>query len=110
MKRKSHDSLKKDQHEQFKKTIFEKAERKLHERGKKSASPWFGLGMFGIVGWSVALPAVAGTLIGIWIDSVTETKFSWTLMLLALGIIIGSANAWHWVQRERKNIIEERRK
>ncbi len=109
MKKKSFNSLKEEQHENFKKTILEKRKKKLKRGRSKSSSLWFGLGMFGIVGWSIAIPTIAGVLIGAWVDSKIESPFSWTLMLLALGILIGSVNAWLWMKREQKNIIEERK-
>ncbi len=80
--------------------IGRKEERKMEARRKKDRGVWFGLGMFGIVGWSVAIPTVASLAIGIWIDSRLESGMSWTLMLLAAGIVMGCLNAWYWVQKE----------
>ena len=39
-------------------TVAHKAERKLKARGERQRGVWFGLGMFGLVGWAVAIPAV----------------------------------------------------
>ena len=50
---------------------------------------WFGLGVFGVVGWSVAIPTLIGTAIGLWIDRTWPSRFSWTLMLLILGVGAG---------------------
>ena len=61
---------------------------------------WFGLGMFGIVGWSVAIPTIICVAIGIWIDSRLDSGLSWTLMLLGIGIAMGCFNAWYWVKKE----------
>jgi ATP synthase protein I len=63
---------------------------------------WFGLGMFGIVGWSVAIPTLAGIALGIYLDRHRPVGFSWTLTLLAVGVVIGCLNAWYWVQQERE--------
>lgn len=68
---------------------------------------WFGLGMFGLVGWSVSIPTVVGVALGVWIDYKWPSQYSWTLMLLVIGIVIGCLNAWFWVSRERKMIEEE---
>ncbi len=43
---------------------------------------WFGLGMFGVAGWSVAIPALIGIFVGVWIDMTWKSPYSWTLMLL----------------------------
>ncbi|MGD9496015.1 MAG: AtpZ/AtpI family protein [Armatimonadota bacterium] len=83
-------------------------ERKLRARRRPEESVWFGLGTFGLVGWSVAVPTLVCLAIGIWIDSHYQSRFSWTLILLFAGITIGCLNAWYWVTREREQ-IERRR-
>jgi ATP synthase protein I len=80
--------------------VEKKQDRKLSARKKKDRSVWFGLGMFGLVGWSVAIPTVIGAFIGLWIDSTYAGKTSWTLTLLFVGIVLGCWNAWRWVKRE----------
>ncbi|MFW6160312.1 MAG: AtpZ/AtpI family protein [Acidobacteriota bacterium] len=89
-------------------TVGKKELRKIRSRRKKDESLWFGLGMFGLVGWSVAIPTVIGIAVGIWIDARYPGRFSWTLICLFLGIILGCLNAWYWVNRERRQIEEER--
>lgn len=66
---------------------------------------WFGVGMFGVVGWSVAFPTVVGTFLGVWIDTHLPSRYSWTLMLLGLGLGLGCATAWHWLQGEQRSIV-----
>lgn len=75
------------------------AARKLKAR-QSHKSVWFGLGMFGLVGWSVAVPTLLGIALGLWIDGHFPSQYSWTLMLLLLGIGLGCFNAWYWVQQE----------
>lgn len=82
--------------------VAAKQERKVQARRKGERSTWFGLGMFGLVGWSVAVPALIGVAIGLWIDERWPSRFSWTLMLLVLGVAVGCLNAWWWVQRESR--------
>jgi ATP synthase protein I len=65
--------------------------------------------MFGMVGWSVAVPTLIGIALGIWIDRRWPGRFSWTLMLLFAGLALGCLLAYHWVNRERKTIERERR-
>jgi len=80
--------------------VTAKQKRKVKARREGEHSAWFGLGMFGLVGWSVAVPALIGIAIGLWIDSRWPSRFSWTLMLLVLGVASGCLNAWWWMQRE----------
>ena len=88
--------------EEFQEKVEAKEERKLSARREERPKVWFGLGMFGLVGWSVAIPTLIGVALGIWIDSTWPSRYSWTLMLLFMGIIVGCLNAWYWVQRESK--------
>ena len=80
--------------------VGEKESRKIKARGQKNQNIWFGLGMFGMVGWSVVIPTLLGVALGIWIDSKYPGRFSWTLMLLVGGLFLGCLNAWYWVNRE----------
>jgi len=81
-------------------TISRKARRMQKARGKRRESAWFGLGMFGMVGWAVAVPLVGGIALGLWIDERWPGETSWTLILLVVGATLGCLNAWYWVQRE----------
>ena len=83
--------------------------RKLHARRRGNQGVWFGLGLFGLVGWSVALPTLIGIAVGIWIDRNWPSRFSWTLTLLLAGIVLGSVNAWFWFNKEREGIERERK-
>ena len=87
----------------FAEVVGAKETRKVEARKIGKGNVWFGLGMLGIVGWSVAIPTLIGTAIGIWIDSRYPSRFSWTLMLLFAGVILGSINAWYWVNRAGRN-------
>ena len=87
----------------FAEVVGAKETRKMEARRDGNRSIWFGLGMFGIVGWSVAVPTLVGTAIGVWIDSRYPSRFSWTLMLLFAGVLFGSINAWYWINRAGKN-------
>lgn len=78
-----------------------KQARKLRAQSEKNQTIWFGLGMMGLVGWSIAVPALVGIAIGLWIDSEWPSRYSWALMLLIMGVCIGCWNAWNWIERER---------
>jgi ATP synthase protein I len=95
--------------EELSNKIRAKEERKIRGRESKKEEVWFGLGMFGMVGWAVAIPTVVLTFIGVWLDRVWTQEFSWTLTLLLAGLVIGCLNAWFWVNRERGHIERERK-
>ncbi|WP_152053118.1 AtpZ/AtpI family protein [Tautonia marina] len=82
--------------------VRRKAERKARAREGKSYSLWYGLGMFGLVGWSVAIPTLVGVAIGVLLDTRRSDTISWTLTGLGIGIIVGCLNAWFWVKRESR--------
>ena len=84
-----------------------KAARKLRAQRRGEGSVWFGLGMSGLIGWSVAVPTLFGAMIGIWLDRRHPGKLSWTLTLLVAGLAIGSFNAWHWLTQEQKAMHDE---
>src|ERR1700677_730137 len=87
--------------------VAEQAAHKLGAQRAATRSVWFGLGMSGLIGWSVTVPALIGAALGIWVDKNYPSALSWTLLLLLLGLIIGCLNAWHWVGSEYKEMQEE---
>ena len=84
-----------------------KAARKLKARRNSRQGVWFGLGMMGLIGWSVVVPTLLGAAFGIWLDNHHPGSHSWTLTLLVMGLVIGCLNAWHWVAKEGKEMREE---
>lgn len=86
----------------FIETVGTKENRKIRARQEEDRGVWFGLGMFGLVGWAVAIPALIGIAVGIWIDKKWPSPYSWTLMLLVIGVVVGCLNAWYWVRRESR--------
>jgi ATP synthase protein I len=85
------------------KTIARKVQQMEEARRRHRESAWYGLGMFGLVGWSVAVPVVAGVALGVWIDRKWPGEVSWTLILLLAGAVFGALNAWYWVQWEGRD-------
>jgi len=81
-------------------TIAEKARRLERARQGGHPTAWFGLGMFGMIGWAVAVPVLAGIALGRWIDGRWPGETSWTLALMLAGVFLGCLNAWYWVSRE----------
>jgi ATP synthase protein I len=76
--------------------------RKLKARSEGRKGVWFGFGMFGLVGWSVAVPSVLGLALGLWIDAHYPSRVSWTLTCLIFGVALGCFNAWYWVRQESR--------
>lgn len=68
-------------------------------RGRRTGF-WHGLATVGAVGWMVALPTVAGALVGRWLDERFASGILWTLGLLVLGVSLGSLSAWRYVRKE----------
>lgn len=91
-------------------SVGAKAARKIRARRNRDAGLWFGLGMMGLIGWSVAIPTVLGASLGIWLDQAYPGARSWTLALLVGGLVIGCLNAWLWVSKEEKSIREPEEK
>jgi ATP synthase protein I len=87
--------------------IGAKAVRKLKARGNPTKGVWFGLGMMGLIGWSVVLPTLGGAALGMFSDKRHPGEHSWTLALLVAGLVIGCFNAWHWVAKEEEEMSDE---
>ena len=86
-----------------------KAERKLRAQRNVTRTIWLGLGMMGLIGWSVTIPTLLGAVVGLWLDKHYSVGFSWTLTMLLIGLFIGCINAWHWVTKEYQKIQTEQK-
>ena len=87
--------------------LRKKKKRKLKALRTKN-NVWFGFGMMGMVGWSVVVPALLGALSGLWLDKRYPQSFSWTLTLLIAGLISGSVIGWYWVDKEDKEMHQDK--
>ncbi|MGA2133571.1 MAG: AtpZ/AtpI family protein [Bryobacteraceae bacterium] len=96
--------------ESFSRAVAAKAARKLKARRNSTQGVWFGLGMMGLVGWSVVVPTLLGAAFGIWLDKRNPGQLSWTLTFLVIGLAIGCLNAWHWVSKEDQEMRDEQEK
>lgn len=83
-------------------TIGCKARRRVKARKRRDQSVWFGIGMFGMVGWTVAITTLIGVAIGSWMDRAWPGSYSWTLTMSIIGLVVGCMNAWYWIQRESR--------
>jgi ATP synthase protein I len=86
-----------------------KVARKLRAQRHPTPGLWFGLGMMGLIGWSVAIPTLLGAAVGSWLDGrVQGGPQSWTLALLVGGLVLGCLTAWRWVAKEEQAMKKER--
>jgi ATP synthase protein I len=84
----------------FSRQIDASVARKLQAQRWRSRIVWSGLGMMGLIGWSVTVPTLLGVALGIWLDRRHPGAHSWTMALLIAGLALGCWNAWHWISRE----------
>ena len=85
-----------------------KAARKIKAQRNAAPGVWFGLGLMGVVGWSVVVPTLLGAALGLWLDRHYPGGRTWTLALLMAGLTLGCLDAWHWVSKEDQAMREER--
>jgi ATP synthase protein I len=88
----------------FAEEVGARAARKLRAQ-RHPTQVWSGLGMMGLVGWSVAIPTLLGAALGLWLDG-RYSSHSFTLSLLVAGLVLGCLNAWHWVAAQDKTMRE----
>ncbi len=92
---------------EFRQLVRSKETQKVKEKEKSKRGLLSGLGMFGLVGWSVAVPTLLGAFLGVWLDKHFPGKHSWTLTFLLIGLIAGCISAWHWLSTEDKSIHKD---
>lgn len=93
----------------FSREVGAKAALKLRAQRHSGQGVWFGLGMMGLIGWSVVVPTLAGAALGLWLDQHHPKTFSWTLTLMMVGLVVGCLNAWQWVAKEDKAMRDEQK-
>lgn len=81
--------------------IRRRAQRMEESRNAPKYSPLSGLGVFGVVGWSVAIPTVAGAFLGMWLNRVAPQDFSWPIALILGGVVVGALVAWSWIDKNQ---------
>jgi len=91
----------------FLREVGAKANRKAVARRNPSADVWFGLGMVGLIGWSVVVPTLLGAALGLWLDKRHPGTHSWILSLLIFGLALGCLNAWHWVASQDQQMRDD---
>jgi ATP synthase protein I len=80
--------------------ISRQAKRKKAFRDDPGPSPLRGIGTFGMVGWSIAVPTIGGAFAGHRLDQIAPQDFSWTIALILGGVVVGAIIAASWVRKE----------
>jgi ATP synthase protein I len=80
--------------------IARRARRMKEARDNPGPSPLRGIGTFGMIGWSIAVPTVGGAFLGLWLDRIAPQGFSWTLALILGGVVLGAFIAAAWINKE----------
>ena len=80
--------------------IARQARRMKSTRDNPGPSPLRGIGTFGMIGWSIAVPTVGGAFLGLWLDRVAPQRFSWTIALILGGVVLGAFIAASWINKE----------
>ena len=96
-----------EQDTQFHQQIDAQLKRKLKAQNTNPQTVWHGLGMMGLMGWSIVMPTLLGAALGIWLDKHFPNSHSWTLALLMGGLIFGCFNAWHWLEKEQRTLDKQ---
>jgi ATP synthase protein I len=72
-------------------------ERDFKRRGRRDddhRSFWRWLGVLGMVGWPIAVMSVGGAMLGRFLDVRFKSGIQFTLLLLTVGVVLGSVVAW----------------
>ena len=77
-----------------------KSQRRERARRRGTDNVWSWMGMFGLVGWTVAVPTLLGLALGVVVDNRVESSVSLTITFLVVGVAIGAATAWYWIRQE----------
>ncbi|PLW75362.1 AtpZ/AtpI family protein [Cohaesibacter celericrescens] len=80
--------------------IARHARRMKSTREHPAPSPLRGIGTFGMIGWSIAVPTVSGAFLGLWLDGVAPQGFSWTIALILGGVVLGAFIVAAWINKE----------
>lgn len=90
----------------FESQVRKKATQKIKARNNP-AEVWFGLGMMGLIGWSIVIPTLLGATLGIWLDKHYQEGHSWTLVFLLAGLCVGCVNAWYWMRKQHQAMQDQ---
>jgi len=55
---------------------------------------------FGVIGLVIVVPALIGAMLGMWLDLVNPGSYSWTLVLILVGLALGLVISASWIKKE----------
>ena len=93
--------------ERFLSAVKTRADRRELEAGYRDRGFWTGVGVMGLVGWSVILPAVLGAYLGILLDRQLSLHRIFSGIFVVVGLCLGCWNAWRMVHKVLKPHHEE---
>ena len=81
-----------------------KTQRKKNAHRKRQHIFRYGFSVFGVIGWSVALPSLLGAALGLWLDENYPRQQPWVLAMILAGLSLGCFNAWRILEHHRIQI------
>lgn len=70
------------------------ARRRAHARARRGKSLWAQATAVGTLGWLIAVPIVAGALLGHLLDRRLGSGITWAMAFMGLGVLIGGYALW----------------
>lgn len=86
--------------DELRRIVLHKSVRRARARQRGRENVWSWMGMFGLVGWTVAIPTLLGLAFGVFLDGRVDSSVSFTITFLVVGAAIGASMAWYWIKRE----------
>jgi ATP synthase protein I len=85
---------------EMQRVVLRKSLRRRRARRHAEDNIWVWLGTFGLVGWTVMVPTLAGLAFGIFLDDRLDSSVSFAITFLIVGVGVGTSMAWYWVRQE----------
>ena len=87
--------------------VSKKIDRKLNAKTRRQFL-LRAFSLFGLIGWSVAIPTIICAYIGMYVDRHYPSKYiSYTLYFILFGLVAGGYNAFRWMKREKDRLDKE---
>lgn len=86
--------------DELRRIVLHKSLRRERARARGTDNVWSWMGMFGLVGWTVAVPTLLGLALGLFVDRRVDSSVSFAITGLVVGVATGATMAWYWIRRE----------
>lgn len=73
---------------------------RIQFRVNRDASWMARIGLLSNIGWAIIAPALLGLSLGLWIDTMYPSHFSWISLLLPIGLFLGCVAAGYWFRQD----------